>query len=77
MLTRTIDLGDTQADLRELISLVLEGTEIILIKDNTPLARLVPIEAKTVRQVGLHAGAIQMSDDFDEPLPEEFWVGDK
>jgi antitoxin (DNA-binding transcriptional repressor) of toxin-antitoxin stability system len=77
MLTRTIDLGDAQADLRELISLVLEGTEIILTEDSTPLARLVPIDAKTPRQVGLHAGAIQISDDFDEPLPEEFWVGDK
>jgi antitoxin (DNA-binding transcriptional repressor) of toxin-antitoxin stability system len=77
MLTRMIDLGDAQADLRELISLVLEGTEIILTEDSTPLARLVPIGAKTSRQVGLHAGAIQISDDFDEPLSNEFWVGDK
>ena len=24
---------------------------------------------------GLHKGAIWMSDDFDEQLPDEFWVG--
>ena len=24
---------------------------------------------------GLHAGAIWTSDDFDAPLPEEFWAG--
>jgi hypothetical protein len=27
------------------------------------------------RQAGLHAGAAIMSDDFDAPLPDEFWLG--
>ncbi|HMX24794.1 MAG TPA: hypothetical protein PKC13_04135 [Blastocatellia bacterium] len=27
------------------------------------------------RILGLHAGAIQMREDFDEPLPDEFWLG--
>ncbi len=27
------------------------------------------------RQAGLHAGAAMMSDDFDAPLPDEFWLG--
>jgi len=40
----------------------------------TPVARLVPI---SVRAAGLHAGAIWTSPDFDEPLPDEFWMGDK
>lgn len=25
---------------------------------------------------GLHAGKIWMSDDFDDPLPDEFWLGE-
>jgi len=25
---------------------------------------------------GLHAGTVWMSDDFDEPLPDEFWLGE-
>jgi predicted DNA-binding antitoxin AbrB/MazE fold protein len=24
----------------------------------------------------LHPGAMQMSDDFDDPLPDSFWFGD-
>lgn len=28
------------------------------------------------RFAGLHEGQIWMSDDFNEPLPDEFWVGD-
>lgn len=29
------------------------------------------------RIAGLNAGSIWMSDDFDEPLPDEFWTGKK
>jgi hypothetical protein len=28
------------------------------------------------RIMGLHAGTIWISDDFDEPLPDEFWLGE-
>lgn len=28
----------------------------------------------TLRVAGLHQGAIWTSDDFDEPLPDEFWT---
>lgn len=27
------------------------------------------------RIAGLHEGQTIMSDDFDEPLPDEFWLG--
>jgi hypothetical protein len=27
------------------------------------------------RTPGLHAGAIQAAEDFDAPLPDEFWAG--
>lgn len=30
---------------------------------------------KRRRVLGLHAGEMQMSDDFDAPLPDEFWAG--
>ena len=28
------------------------------------------------RKPGLHPGAFIMSDDFDEPLPDSFWLGE-
>jgi hypothetical protein len=28
------------------------------------------------RAFGLHSGAVWMSDDFDEPLPDSFWLGE-
>ncbi len=28
------------------------------------------------RTPNLHPGSVWMSDDFDDPLPDEFWFGD-
>ncbi len=75
MRTKTVDVREAQTNLRELLSLVRGGIEIVLTEGTTPLARLVPIALSTTPRVaGLHAGALWTSEDFDEPLPEEFWT---
>lgn len=76
MQTKTVDIHEAQPHLVKLLSLVTTGTEIILTEGSTPLARIVPMAgATTPRVAGLHPGAIWTSEDFDEPLPEEFWTG--
>ena len=76
MQTKTVDVHEAQTHLVELLSLVSAGTEIILTAGSTPLARIVPMAwAPTPRIAGLHPGAIWTSEDFDEPLPEDFWTG--
>ena len=30
---------------------------------------------KKKRVLGLHPGSMRMNDDFDAPLPDEFWLG--
>ena len=73
MLTKTVDVRGTQTNLRELLFLVREGAEVILTEGITPIARLAPTALSTTPCVaGMHAGAIWTSEDFDEPLPEEF-----
>jgi len=75
MLTKTVDVREAQTNLKDLLSLVREGTEIVLMEGTMPLARLVPITLpSTPRVAGLHTGAIWTSEDFDEPLPEDFWA---
>ena len=76
MLTKTVDVNEVEMSLKELLSLVSEGTEIVLTEDNTPRARLEAIASETgPRIAGLHLGEIWTSDDFDQPLPDEFWTG--
>ena len=75
MFMKTIDVHEIQISLKELVSLVYEGIEVIFTEDSKPIARLLPIvKPMTSRVAGLHAGAIWTSDDFDESLPEEFWT---
>ncbi|MCF4965646.1 type II toxin-antitoxin system VapB family antitoxin [Nostoc sp. CMAA1605] len=33
-------------------------------------------ETPQQRVLGLHEGQIWMSDDFNDPLPDEFWMGE-
>ena len=76
MLIKTIDVQEAQAELKDLLAVVRGGTEIVLTEGTTPLARIVPIAPpSTPRVAELHTGAIWTSDDFDEPLPEDFWTG--
>ena len=76
MSSKTVDIRDTETSLLELVTLALEGNEVIIAKDDKPLARLIPIsESKYPRIAGLNRGEIWTSEDFDEPLPESFWTG--
>jgi len=73
MHTETVDIQEAQTRLPELVSLVLAGTEVVLTEAATPRVRLVPIVKPRVAE--LHKGAIITSDDFDAPLPDDFWLG--
>jgi prevent-host-death family protein len=79
MTTQTVTLQEAQIRLAELLTLAQTGNEIIIAEGNKPLARLVPIAgSKPFRRIaGLDRGKIWMSDDFDAPLPDEFWTGEK
>ena len=73
---KTVDVHEAQMHLVELLRLVTAGTEIIVMDGGTPLARIVPATGATAPRIaGLHAGASSTSEDFDNPLPDEFWVG--
>ena len=70
MQTETIDMKEAQAHFKELVHRVVAGLHVILSENQKPVAHILPTGG---RVAGLHAGAISTSDDFDAPLPEEFW----
>ena len=72
----TIEVKEAENRLSELLAKVAEGTEIILTDGERPFARISPIPGYTAPRIpDLHPGAFQPSDDFDAPLPDEFWLG--
>jgi hypothetical protein len=80
MSVKTIDLEETPASLDELLVLLLSNDEILLTKGDVPLAWLSGagdiLTGNLPRIPGLHAGTTWVSDDFDAPLPDEFWLGE-
>lgn len=77
-MTKTVDITALSVPLAELIALALAGTEVVFAADETPLLRLTRIEPQvTPRIPGLHPGNVWTSDDFDAPLPDQFWLGEE
>ena len=76
-MTQTVSVDEAQNKLQDLVAQALAGDEVIITERGTPVARLVPVVAHSKKQrvAGLNRGAISTSEDFDEPLPDEFWLG--
>jgi prevent-host-death family protein len=69
---RTINIHAAKTQLSRLVEDAAKGEEIIIAKAGRPVARLVPlVDAKRQRRLGVLAGKLTVSDDFDAPLPDD------
>jgi len=78
METKLIDVKKENMPLKKLLELVSSGIEVVLTEGKSPVARLLPVsrKVKAERVPGLSAGKIWISSDFDDLLPDEFWLGE-
>lgn len=66
-----IDFQQASECFPALAELVAKGEEILIVKDNLPFIKLVPIKpARKCRRFGSAQGLIQMADDFTQPLED-------
>jgi antitoxin (DNA-binding transcriptional repressor) of toxin-antitoxin stability system len=72
MLTKQIGVKEANGRLQKMLSQFASGVERVLTDTMKPVARLVPISE---RVAGLYAGASWTSQNFSEPLSEEFLTG--
>lgn len=73
---KTIDLTSQAPSLEELLALAREQAGILLTRRGQPVAQVLPIPEKPRQRVApLHPGAWEVRKDFDEPLAEEFLLG--
>jgi len=74
----TLNIEEAQHKLSHLLELAQAGHEVIIQDAQKGKARLVPIAQppQKPRVFGLHEGEIWMSDDFNAPLPDSFWLGE-
>jgi antitoxin (DNA-binding transcriptional repressor) of toxin-antitoxin stability system len=73
----TVTVQEAKAQLFELIHLAEQGEEIIIAQDDEAKVKLVPLPRKNIgkRVFGEYRGKIRMSEDFNDPLPNDFWFG--
>lgn len=76
-MTQTVTVDEAQDRLPDLLAQALAGNEVIITEHGTPVARLVPLESRSKKKriAGLNRGTIWTSEDFDAPLPDDFWLG--
>lgn len=68
----TVNMHEAKTHFSKLIRRVLEGEEIVIARAGKPVARLVPVQRDAGdRAPGILKGLIHMSDDFDDPLPDD------
>jgi len=78
-MTDTVNIHDAKTHLSRLVARVEAGEEIVLARGGRPVARLVPLRARTEpRQLGLLRGKIWMAPDWDSPdvneeIAEDFY----
>ena len=73
---QTVNLDKVEKQLADLLAIVKNGGEVVIAQNGEPIARLESVKrTKKKRVVGLNRGTIWTSEDFDEPLPDEFWLG--
>jgi antitoxin (DNA-binding transcriptional repressor) of toxin-antitoxin stability system len=79
-MSKTVTIAEAQKKLGQLFELAQAGHEVIIEDDGMGKARLVPLPSPLLKKpcvFGLHAGETWMSDDFNAPLPDSFWVDEK
>lgn len=68
----TIGVHAAKTQLSRLIKRVAEGEEVIIVRGNKPVARLVPYEQEAhKRGFGSMKGEVWLDPELFEPLPEE------
>ena len=73
---KTIELMPQSPSLEDLLAMAKNESGLTLTKAGQPVAQVIPLPEKPKQRVApLHPGAIEMSDDFNAPLPDDFWLG--
>jgi antitoxin (DNA-binding transcriptional repressor) of toxin-antitoxin stability system len=77
MSPKTFDIADLSDNLADLLSDIQNHVEVTLTRQGVPWAKVLPLSQPEKDPdapiAGLNRGAMVMSDDFDQPLPDSFW----
>lgn len=67
----TVGVHEAKTTLSKLLQRVQAGEEVTITRSGEPIAKLVPASRRGPRKLGLDAGKVWMSPDFDDEMSEE------
>lgn len=71
MLVMQFNMHDAKTRLSELVAAAESGEDVVIARGGTPAVRLVAVSpAFRAVRLGVLRGEIELSDDFDMPLPD-------
>ena len=71
-MSTTVNIHEAKTHLSRLLEKVSQGEEVVIAKSGRPVARLVPVMERPLRRLpGSAKGTLWVSEEFDDPLPEE------
>ena len=70
-MVKQVNIHEAKTQLSKLLAQVARGEEVIIAKDNKPVAKLVRFQSPRERIPGSAKGKITIGEDFEAPLPEE------
>lgn len=68
-----VSVSEASKDLLKLIEAAIKGEEIVITKDEEPIAKLVPvppIKKTWPAKAGSAKGMVTIAEDFDEPIAD-------
>jgi prevent-host-death family protein len=69
---KTVNIYEAKTRLSALVEEAIAGEDVIIAKAGKALVRLVPVNKGGAKfKFGFLKGKLEVSDDFDEPLPPE------
>ena len=77
MSSKIVTVQEAETRLLELIGLAERGEDIVITHEDQPKVKLVPIDHVPQKRIfGQNRGKIWISPDFDDPLPDDFWISE-
>jgi len=66
-----VNVHEAKTHLSRLLESVEHGEEVVIMRSNVPIAKLVAVQPAVRRELGWARGEFEVPEDFNAPLPNE------
>jgi prevent-host-death family protein len=70
-MTKSVGVHEAKTNLSRLLELVSAGEDVVITRRGEEVARLVPADKGSGRELGIDRGRYAVPGDFDAPLPDD------